>query len=368
MKKKQVVIFLLLCVTMVGMTGCSGKTGAEIPGNAKEVLASEVNTAKKQETPSKALGDIPETYTKTIGNTAFQCTVQAPKNWKSSGVHKTKAEKIIFSKEKLEQTLGKQFSDGEESSQSSEEGWLLADENGIQYATKLGVHIANSVDLDARDGNLDKYKKDGELSFMTKQEAYEKVLDTLKDMGIDVGETTYTSYALDHETMQSQEYVMDADGSQMEEYKKIDWNSEDDCYLFLIRQEVQKATEYHVYGDAFVRMEEGNAPIQVCYSKNGIEIMDIEKVFQFTQEEETLPLLDFEGITQAVVKELENRNATSSYQVTWAQLCFMTPNFGTEMIPVWVFQSEEATTDGYHYPVTVVLDGQSGKLVAIGSR
>lgn len=367
MKKKQVVVLLMLCAAMAAMTGCSGETGATSLGNVKQVMASELEDTKQQESMADGLGSIPETYTKTIRNTSFNFTVQAPETWKSSSVHKTKAEKITFSKEKLEKAFGKKISDGEEVTQK-EEGWFLADDYGIQYATKLGEHISNSVDLDARDGNLDKYKKDGELSFMTKQEAYEKVLSALKDMGIEVGDATYTSYALDYETMQSQEYVMDEDGAQMEEYKKKDWNREDDCYLFVIRQEVQGATEYHTYGDEFVRMEESNAPIQVCYSKNGIESMEIEKVFKFTQEEEVLTMLDFEEITQAAVKGLENRNETSSYQVTSAQLCFMTPSFGSEMTPVWVFQSEETTTDGSNYPVTVVIDAQSGKVAAIGSR
>ena len=363
MKKNQVVILLLLCATMAGMTGCSGKAEAGAVGNAKEVLASETNAGQQQETLSKAEVNSSQTYTKTMKNTEFNSEVQSQE---SLDVYKTKAEKITFDKARLEKALGKTISDGE--SEEQEEGWFLADSEGIRFATKLGEHIANSVDLDARDGNLDKYEKDGELSFMSKQEAYEKVLAQLKDMGIDVGDAAYTSYALDYETMKAQEFVMDEDGSQMEEYKKKDWKLEDDCYLFLIRQKVQEIPEYHVYGNVFVRMEEGNAPIQVCYSKNGIESMEIENVFRFTQEEEALDLLEFDKITESVVKELENRDDTSSYQVTSAQFCFMTPKFGSEMTPVWVFQSEETTTEGDHYPVTVVINAQNGKLQAIGTR
>lgn len=372
MKRKQVVVLFMLCAAVAAVTGCSGETGATGIGNV-EVMASELADTQPQKGLQDSLGSIPETYTKTIRNVSFNFTVQAPENWKNSSVYQTKAEKITFNKEKLEKAFGKTISydngsNGEEMPQEEEEGCFLVDDDGIIYETKLGEHIRNSVDLDARDGNLDKYQKDGELSFMTKQEAYTKVLNALKDMGIDVGDTTYTSYALDYETMQSQEYVMDADGSQLEEYKKKDWSREDDCYLFVIRQKVQGAAEYHIYGEEFVRMEDGNAPIQVCYSKNGIESMELEKIFKFTQEEGVLTMLDFEEIAQSAVKGLENRNETSSYHVTSGQLCFMAPSVGSEMKPVWVLQSEETTMEGSSYPVTVVLDAQSGKVVAIGTR
>lgn len=367
MKKKQVVI-VMFAAAMAALTGCSGETGAVNVGNTQEVMASEVNAAHKQENQSATVWNIPETYTKTIGNAAFNFTVQFPEKWKNSKVYKTKAERITFTKEKLEQALGKVSYDYEKWQQNKEGGFLSADDYGIMYETELGEHIINCVDLDARDGNMDKYKTNAELSFMTKQEAYENILNTLKEMGLELEDATYICYALEHKTMQSQEYVMDADGNQMEEYKKKDWNSEDDCYLFLIRQKVQGATEYHTYGTEFVRMEEGNAPIQVYYSKNGMERLDIEKVYRFTKEEETLTLLDFEEITKSVAKELENRNATSSYRVISAELCLKTPDFGSEMTPVWVFQSEEITTEGTVYPVTVVINAQNGKLSAMGTR
>lgn len=367
MKKKQVVI-VMLAAAMAALTGCSGETGAVNLGNTQEVMASEVNGAHRQEKQSATVWDIPETYTKTIGNTAFNFTVQFPENWKNSKVYKTKAERITFTKEKLEQALGKVSYDYEKWQQNKEGGFLSADDYGIMYATELGEHITNCVDLDARDGNMDKYKKDAELSFMTRQEAYENILNTLKGMGLEMEDAIYTCYALDYETMQAQEYVMDENGEQMEEYKKKDWNRENDCYLFLIRQKVQGATEYHTYGTEFVRMEEGNAPIQVFYSKNGIERLDIEKVYKYTQQEEALTLLDFEEITKSVAKELKNRNATSSYRVTSAELCLKTPDFGSEMTPVWIFQSEETTTEGATYPVTVVINAQNGKLSAMGTR
>lgn len=367
MKKKQVVI-VMFAAAMAVMTGCSGETGAVNLGNTQEVMASEVNTVHKQEKQSATVWNIPETYTKTVGNTVFNFTVQFPDNWENSGVYKTKAERITFRKEKLEQVLGKVSYDYEKWQQNKEGGFLSADDYGIMYETELGEQIINCVDLDARDGNMDKYKKDAELSFMTKQEAYENILNTLKDMGLELEDAMYTCYALDYETMQAQEYVMDENGEQMEEYKKKDWSSEEDCYLFLIRQKVQGATEYHTYGTEFVRLEEGNAPIQVYYSKNGIERLDIEKVYRFTQEGETLTLLDFEEITQSAAKELENRNATSSYRVTSAELCLKTPDFGSEMTPVWVFQAEETTAEGTVYPVTVVINAQNGKLSALGTR
>ncbi len=367
MKKKQVAIFML-AMAMAVMTGCAGETGAASVGNVKEVMASEVNSDQEPENKSTASWNIPETYTKTMGNISFNVTVQFPENWKTSGVHKTSAERITFSKANLEQTLGKVSYDWEAWNQSKEGGLLLADDYGIMYETELGEHIIECVDLDARDGNMDKYKKDGELSFLPKQEAYENVLNILQEIGIEMEDATYTCYALDYETMQSQEYAMDAEAGQMEEYKKTDWSSEDDCYLFLIRQKVQGATEYHIYGTEFVRMEESNAPIQVYYSKNGIERMDIEKVYHFTQEEEVLTLLDFEEIAQAAAKELQNRNETATYQVSSAQLCLMTPAIGTEMIPVWVFQSEEITAEGDTYPVTVVINAENRELSALGSR
>lgn len=368
MKKKQIGLLLMLCTAIGIMTGCSNEAENAGMGKATEVIASEDVSIKEQKEQTASLWDVPETYTKTIENITFDVKVEFPKEWKNCQVYKSKAERITYSKEKIEQVLGKVSYDWETWEENKDGGYLSADDYGVTYFTELGEHITNCVDLDARAGNINQYKKDTDLSFMTRQEAYEKVLHTLSDMGIEMEEVTYTSYALDFETLQVQEYVMDADGSQLEEYKKQDWSIEDECYLFLIRQNVQGAPEYHVYGNAFVRMEEGNAPIQIYYSKNGIERMDIEKGFRITQEEEILTLLDFEEIAQAAVKELNNREKTSSYQLSSAQMCFMTPALGDEMTPVWVFQAEEKTVDGENYPVTVVINAQTGELSAIGCR
>lgn len=333
MKKKQAVIVMLAAAMMV-MTGCSAQSGAVTLGNTQEVLASEKSM---QEDISTGKESIPEKYTKTIGNIEFQFETIFPKEWKESGVYKTKAERITFSKEKLEQGLGTVSYDYEEWKQKKEGGYLSADDYAIMYYTALGEQIMEGIDLDARDGNIEQYI--GECSFMTEQEAYEKVLNTLQSIGMELQDTEYTCYALDTE-----------------------------CYLFLIRQKVQGAVEYHRYGTEFVRMEACNAPIKVLYSKDGIERLDIEKVYRFTKEDEKIALADFEEITKTVCDELKNRNESSAYRIESAQLCMRTPAIGTEMTPVWVFQSKETTKEGDVYPVTVVIDAKTAKLSAIGTR
>ena len=47
-------------------------------------------------------------------------------------------------------------------------------------------------------------------------------------------ETDYTGYALDYETMQTQEYYEDMDGNIDKSQYKAQWSGADDCYYSIL--------------------------------------------------------------------------------------------------------------------------------------
>lgn len=98
--------------------------------------------------------------------------------------------------------------------------------------------------------NADLYSTETQLSFMTREEAFDEIQNTLKESGIGI-DAAYICYALDHETMQSQEYHEDMDGNIDKSQYKTQWLGEDDCYYFYINQIYKGLPLYHVCNNVF---------------------------------------------------------------------------------------------------------------------
>ena len=238
---------------------------------------------------------------------------------------------------------------------------LNVDTSWITYVTKLGMYYGNSVQTDWQEGNLEKYAIDTDLEFMTRQQAYENIKDLLEEMGVSVGECEYTCYALDMETLKQEERPIDSNGNLDKGSMKPEWTKGDEGYYFSIRQKTQGVKEYHPYGEVFAKPSPENAPIQVYYSKNGIERLELEKVFTFTAGEKEMELQSFDTIMETVTKRFNDIITDATYLIKEGELYYKTPSFGKDAMPVWVFQIEEQAKDGAVYSINLVIDAQTGK-------
>ena len=60
---------------------------------------------------------------------------------------------------------------------------------------------------------------------------------------------------------------------------------------------------YHVYCEIFTDMADANAPIQAFISKDGIEYLDIEKIFEISDEGMSVPLAAVDVIAETVANK-----------------------------------------------------------------
>ena len=361
--KKSKIAFIIALSSMALMTGCTGKNNTEETKNTiaqQNVLEGE--EIQKEDTEQEAVAgyDFPESIQKTEGCVEFDFVVKCPESLRENPLYSCVAEMVSYDTDKAKKVFGNDLDT--ETMEVNEDGEMLSVEpSNLTYVSKLGSYYENSVNTDSEDGNLEEYSTDTDLEFMTRQQAYENIIAVLEELGVSVGDCEYTCYALDIETLKQEEKPMDSEGNLDTTVMKQEWTKEDEGYYFTIRQKTQGVTEYHPYGNVFAKPSSENAPIQIYYSKNGVERMDIEKVFTFTQEEKVIALQPLETILETVSNRFNDIITDATYQVKEGGLYFKTPTFGTAAIPVWVFQIEEHANDGEVYSINLVIDAQTGK-------
>lgn len=334
MKLKRLSV-LLLCLGMV-CTGCTSQNHKVINETLSAV-------------------EIPEQYCHEEGNIKFDTAVSAPGKVKSSGMKKISASLQNIDCEKAVQCLMKDTeiqNSGENGSEKWYEGRnqsvLSVSPEALSYSTKFNVYVSNTFRLQKgySDYNADQYSTEDNLKFETREDAFKNIKATLESMGIRV-EDTYTCYALDYETMMREESAMDMDGNEASQFYKENWTQEDDSYYFLIRQEYEGIPEYHVFYDTMSELAEDNAPVQVLYNKNGIQFLQIEKVFNYSETKDTYKLKDFSEIARVIEKKYGMLLGNSTYEVTSASLFYMESKVSEveyEVQPVWIFFTKENST------------------------
>lgn len=347
MKYKRTIGSLVL-VGMLVLSGCSENKSAKVEDISNQKTESSKNTGNTAQMKGK---DIPQKYEKSCDNIQFNTEIICPDEVRNKPLYKEKSIKNEYSEEKIRNVLEVTTEDFSVSSY------------GVTYCTQLGEHIMGCVDLDSRGGNLDVYRKNEDLEFCTKDEAVNDVLQTIKDMGISLGEVSTVVYAMDHETLKSQE---NKDG--LEEnipYMRDNWSKDDDAYFIGIRQMVQGVEEYHPNADVFKNDGDDNMPITVIYSKDGIESLDIERTFTFEQTGEEMELASIESIFDTIEREYTQLITDSKFNVSSAKFYYKTPTMGKDMRPVWLIHMQEVTADGTVYEIVSVYDAQTGKEIVM---
>ena len=218
----------------------------------------------------------------------------------------------------------------------------------LGYSTKFFAYVSNAFRLQQgfSDYNAYKYSTEDELSFATREQAFEIIKSTLGTIGIDIDEQN-SCFTLDHKIMQEEEYVTNIDGNVATEYYKDNWTEDDDSYYFIINQSYEETPTYHVFYEAFPLAADENAPIQVVYNKNGIQFLQIEKVFEFSEGNGVYDLKSFSEIAQVLQNKYGMLLGNSTYEVNSAKLYYMENKVAEnqyEILPVWIFRTTESST------------------------
>lgn len=192
--------------------------------------------------------------------------------------------------------------------------------------------------------NADLYSTEEQLSFMTREEAFGTVQKTLQALDINM-ETDYTGFALDYETMQTQEYYEDMDGNIDKSQYKAHWSKADDCYYFYIDQIYKGLPLYHVYNKVFGDAGEIHAPVQAVVSAEGIDYFEIEKVFAVSEEKGVVSLADMDTVVKTAADKYNQVLGDTAYEITRAQLYYyvdLSSGMGVyDVKPAWILRGSE---------------------------
>lgn len=233
----------------------------------------------------------------------------------------------------------------------------------------LSKYLLNSFRLQSKDSryNADKFSLDKEFEFSTREEAFNKIRKTLTDIGIEIG-SNYKAYSLDYKTMRDEEYVMDVNGNEDRSKYKPSWTEEDNAYYFVINQDYEKLPTYHPYFNVFKSKEESNAPIQVVYSKNGIEYLEIENAVDFSSKNSEVEILPFENIIESINNKAFLNEDDRTFKVTKMELEYMVDTYNGrkdgiyKVRPIWMADVEEVNKK-YKCEFPIIIDAATGEII-----
>lgn len=356
MKNKKIkMMFTAIMATAlcISLAGCSDDTKTSQTNTSSKAETSE--SVSEESAPSEIGIEIPERYDKEAENVSFKTDINVSENVRENGLRKLSATVQKPDPAKVFDCL---MGDTEIRAKNEEDNnyWyegvnnevLTINNTSIGFSTNFYVYVSNAFRLQQgySDYNADKYELDKDLEFASRQEAFENIRQALETMGIDI-EEQYKCYVLEHSMLQSEEYAMDINGNIDQTGYKDSWTQDDDSYYFAINQKYDDTPAYHVFYDNFPLAADENAPIQVLYNKDGIQFLQLEKVFAFTEQESNYDLKPFEEIAEVIETKYGMLLDGSTYSVNQATLYYMENKMNDEqyeVIPVWIFNTEDKET------------------------
>lgn len=354
MKNKKMMFTAIIATTLcISLAGCSNDSKTPQTGTSSKAETSE--NVSEESAPSEIGIEIPERYDKEAENVSFKTDINVSENVRENGLQKLSATVQKPDPAKVFDCL---MGDTEIREKNEEDNnyWyegvnneiLTINHTSIGFSTNFYVYVSNAFRLQQgySDYNADKYELDKDLEFASRQEAFENIRQALETMGIDI-EEQYKCYVLEHSMLQSEEYAMDINGNVDQTVYKDSWTQDDDSYYFVINQKYDDTPAYHVFYDNFPLAADENAPVQVLYNKDGIQFLQLEKVFAFTEQESNYDLKPFEEIAEVIETKYGMLLDGSTYSVNQATLYYMENKVNDEqyeVIPVWIFNTEDKET------------------------
>lgn len=236
----------------------------------------------------------------------------------------------------------------------------------ISYTNaEITPYIYASFVLDKTDSayNADLYSCETQLSFKSREDAFALVEQALTEMGIQM-DMEYHGYALDYQTMQEQEWHMGMDGEQDDESYKPDWSEADDCYYFAINQMYRGLPMYHPFSGVFTKADDSTAPVMALVSNDGIQHMDVERVFEMTEEQEGVQLCSIENIAAVIANKYNQILGDSQYEILKARLYYyvdINSGLGTyDVKPVWIITGLEKAQET-EQAIQIIIDAQTAE-------
>ena len=180
------------------------------------------------------------------------------------------------------------------------------------------------------------------------------------------------SYILDYKTLQENEKYIDKYGngnSNLNRYKS-DWTEEDNCEYWI---GTETWCGLPVFSGLFSNeISEAWMPIQILYTKDGIEKLQILYHFNFEKGTDRIKLKPFEEIADALERKYSKLLTDNKYLATKAELFFWVDinqeDTKFQMKPVWNFTLKEYRKDSKsdYVECQEIVDAETAKILEIG--
>lgn len=367
--------WILLIVILV--SGCAYNS----PENEESSTQSESMSNTEQKTGDF---DFPEKLECEEGNVKFNCEVEIDANLKTEKIYTATASQCEINVENAFDELYSEITDYDtyEYEEKNEYGNTVqtatyVDKNETSFSfgpmsSKLSFmkmdkmpYILSAFRLDESydDYNANLFSIENQLSFATREETYSDLITLFEKIGAPT-EYKYKAYALDYNTLKTEEKHEDMDGNDDQSSYKKEWSSDDDAYYFVMRQCFEKLPVYHVYAEIFSTEADMNTPVQAVISSEGLESLDIEKIFTFTDKKEVINMVSLDDVVTTVSNKYNQILGDGTYEITYVELYYyvdLSGETGTyEVYPCWILKGVEMKNDG-ESNIQIIIDAQTGE-------
>lgn len=215
----------------------------------------------------------------------------------------------------------------------------------------------------------DNYMSIDDLNSLNTINGKSEIENVLHSLGVDNFRLS-KSYILDYKTLQENEKHIDKCGNINWNGYKNAWTEEDNCKYWV---GIETWCGLPVFCASFSNeISEVWMPIQILYTKDGIEKLQILYHFNFENGTEKLKLRPFEEIADTLEKKYSKLLTDNKYIVTKAELFFWVDvnqeDIKFEMKPVWNFTLKEYKKDSKNDYVECqeIVDAETAKILEIG--
>lgn len=373
-------ILLTAVCLLLTLTGCG--SSAVSPKDAPQDGGSFQPGGPNFGEPAGIQIEFPKTYTAETDNVRFDCAVTASSNVEGEPlpvytatarlkkIDHNRAFELLYSDVTGYDTY--EYTEENECGESVQTATYVNQEermfsfgpksSQMSYSRRdLLPYVLAAFRLDENEGgyyNASCYSLDGQLDFQSRESVTSVISNLLEDINAKC-DYEYKLYALDHRTMEQEEYHGGMDGGEDRSQYKPSWSAEDDCYYAVLRQRLEGIPVYHVYAGLFPELSDSNAPVSVLLSANGVEYLDIEMIFEFSDLAPVPSLAEFEDAAQAVTQKYSGILGGGAYFFKSAELNYyvdLNSGKGTYSVrPCWIFKGTESN-GGTEKLVQVILD------------
>ena len=284
-----------------------------------------------------------------------------------------KAEELLLEGKTVDKKEVNEYEDGTQTDYTlmgEDEVRVSISDNWFYYGGKLAESIGYSFrhEYTEDDGNINEYlKREQDFPFMSMEEAKEKSMTLMNELGGEWNGDAIRFFRLDHKTLKKEEKVIVIDTLPEEEQSKPreNWTEKDDSYYFEFAPMVEG---YELIHDCAIPDSEQYRGITNCciiWNADGLVQMLRGDVFEVQKRlEEQKSLLELEAVLEKLREKYGKailQDQLKVVEIRLGNICKREKEKGIyETVPVWDFEvvaHDEETTWGYD----IVFDAITGE-------